>query len=322
MILSEKIKKFFFLPALLFSLIFFAFSNEEQLSTEIFEINSEKLPFIKVPDASKDLIFRQFLEEAGFNSKYSVSEKNFSQNQIFTFYKILVPQNMDFIWLSSRLSPVYKDTLATLNRFSSADSRISGKIILAPTFNGIFIPENPDSDWEQLLFKKYMTEEKIKTAKIFKIDGKIFYFLKNERFDSTTALFFLDTKLVSPLSTSVLTSSFGYRVSPISGKWKFHSGIDLAAPLKSSVFACRSGEVSRSGFNPTYGNFVILRHYNNLTSVYAHLSEILVKKGQKVKTGELIAKSGSTGASTGPHLHFELRKDGSPTDPGKIINFN
>ena len=159
MILSEKIKKFFFLPALLFSLIFFAFSNEEQLSTEIFEINSEKLPFIKVPDASKDLIFRQFLEEAGFNSKYSVSEKNFSQNQIFTFYKILVPQNMDFIWLSSRLSPVYKDTIATLNRFSSADSRISGKIILAPTFNGIFIPENPDSDWEQLLFKKYMTEE-------------------------------------------------------------------------------------------------------------------------------------------------------------------
>lgn len=321
MIHSEKIKKFFFLPALLFFLNFYAFSNEEQLSTEIFEINSEKLPFIKVPDASKDLIFRQFLEEAVFNSKYSVSTKTSSQNQVFSFYRILVPQNMDFIWLSSRLSPVYKDTLATLNRFSSADSRISGKIILAPTFNGIFIPENPDSAWEQLLFKKYMTEEKIKTAKIFKIDEKIFYFL-NERFDPTTALFFLDTKLVSPLSTNVLTSSFGYRVSPISGKWKFHSGIDLAAPLKSSVFACCSGEVSQSGFNSTYGNFVILQHYNNLTSVYAHLSEILVKKGQKVKTGELIAKSGSTGASTGPHLHFELRKDGSPTDPGKIINFN
>ncbi len=320
--LSKKIKKFFFLPALSFFLNFYAFSNKEQSSTKIFEINSEKLPFIKVPDSSKDLIFKQFLEEAAFNSKYSLSAKNSSQKQILSFYKILVPQNMDFIWLSSRLSPVYKDTLATLNRFSSADSKISGKIILASTFNGIFIPENPGSAWEQLLFKKYMTEEKIKSAKIFKIDGNLFYFFKNERFDPTTALFFLDTKLVSPLSTNILTSSFGYRVSPISGKWKFHSGIDLAAPLKSSVFACCSGEVSQSGFNPTYGNFVILQHYNNLTSVYAHLSEILVKKGQKVKAGELIAKSGSTGASTGPHLHFELRKDGSPTDPGKIINFN
>ena len=299
-----------------------AFSAESS-GQKIIKIDTQKLPLIESPDSSKNYVFRQFLEEAELNCrKFSPQEKN--KNRVLSFYRIKVPENMDFIWFSSRVSPVYKDTIATINTLTSADAKISGQTLIVPSFNGLFIPEEPASLWEQLLHSKYVKEEgteKSREQETFVIDGKIFYFFPEERFDSTTSLYFLDTNLVSPLLDSVLTSSYGYRISPISGKWKFHSGIDLAAPEKSSVFACSTGEVSRTDFNPTYGNFIIISHYSGLTSLYAHLSEILVKEGQAVKTGQLIAKSGSTGASTRPHLHFELRKNGNPTDPDSMIKF-
>ena len=197
----------------------------------------------------------------------------------------------------------------------------SDKILLVSTFSGLFIPEKPQSAWEQLLHKQYITDGNLEKARVFIIDGEKFYFLERMRFDSTISLFFLDTNMVSPLKSSILTSDYGYRISPISGKWKFHSGIDLAAPEGTQVFACKAGEITRTGFNTTYGNFIIIRHYNGLTSVYAHLSKILITKGEKINGGTLIGLVGTTGASTGPHLHFELRKNGSTTNPGKLMNF-
>lgn len=291
---------------------------------EFLSIDTKNIPLIQNPQA-KDLIFRQFTEEADHNAQInpvtSYYNKGGEQKKTcYTFYKLKVPSNMDFIWLSARLSPVYRETIATLNRLSSADEKISGKTLLVCTFSGIFIPAKPNSAWEQLLYKQYFTSGKIDGALKFKIDGEFFYFIEKEHFDSTTFLFFVDTNMISPLKQSVLTSEYGYRISPISGKWKFHSGVDLAAPEGTDVFCCKAGEVSTTGFNSTYGNFIIIQHYNGMTSVYAHLSKILVKKGTKINGGTVIAKVGTTGASTGPHLHFELRKNGSTTDPGALID--
>ncbi len=300
----------------LFLFIFAFFCSHAQQGQQIINVDTSKLPFVQNPDFSKDLVFRQFLEDADFNAKIQTDK-----SLLFTFYKIHVPENMDFIWLSSRLSPVYKDTISTLNSFSSAKQKIEDTTIIASTFNGLFIPEKPQNAWEELLFKKYSGEGKIQSAKIFKIDGKVFYFLKNERFDSTLALFFLDTNMFSPLKEGVLTSSYGYRISPVSGKWKFHSGIDLACPLGSDVYACKSATVKETAFNSIYGNYIVLQHYNGMTSLYAHLSKILVSKAEKVNGGQLIAKSGTTGASTGPHLHFELKENGKSTDPSKVFDF-
>ena len=315
--LQKKIFFIFFLTGTIFS------SSAEKKSAVI-EIDSSKIPAIETPDFSKDLVFHQFLEDADFNAKSS-SRQKISESEdssvLFTFYKIHVPAGMDFLWLSSRLSPVYKDTIATLNSFSSAKEQIEGKDIIAPTFNGLFIPQNPKNEWEKLLHKKYLTEGKIDSARTFKIDGKLFYFFEGERFDKTTAFFFLDTNMFSPLKSHVLTSDYGYRVSPISGKWKFHAGIDLAAPEGNEVYACKSGTVKQTGFSRIYGNYVILQHYNGMTSLYAHLSKILVEENQKINGGALIAKVGSTGASTGPHLHFELSENGKSTDPAKVLDF-
>jgi murein DD-endopeptidase MepM/ murein hydrolase activator NlpD len=94
-----------------------------------------------------------------------------------------------------------------------------------------------------------------------------------------------------------------------------HEGIDIAAPVGTDVFASMDGTVSFSGWDGGYGNLVIIDHGNGLQTYYAHNSELLVKKGQEVAKGTHIAEVGSTGNSTGPHSHFEVRKNGSPVNP-------
>lgn len=112
-----------------------------------------------------------------------------------------------------------------------------------------------------------------------------------------------------------VTSSFGVRRDPISGDAKFHSGIDLATPSGTPVRAIAAGRVVESGRRGGYGNVVTLDHGDGLQSLYAHNSALLLPVGAQVEAGAPIALSGSTGRSTGPHVHFEVRKAGVPVDP-------
>lgn len=112
-----------------------------------------------------------------------------------------------------------------------------------------------------------------------------------------------------------LSSNFGYRTHPIFKRRIFHSGIDFAAPSGQKIIAADRGSVVFSGWWGGYGKATILDHGNNITTVYAHQSRIVAKKGQQVEKGQLIGYVGSTGYSTGPHLHFEVRKNGTPINP-------
>ena len=94
-----------------------------------------------------------------------------------------------------------------------------------------------------------------------------------------------------------------------------HQGIDLAAPEGTEVFAAADGVVTAAGFDPVYGNYIIISHSNNWKSLYGHLSTIDTVLRTNVKSGNFIGRVGSTGQSTGPHLHFELRQDGKAFDP-------
>lgn len=118
-----------------------------------------------------------------------------------------------------------------------------------------------------------------------------------------------------PVPGAVVTSLFGYRVHPQSGKHEFHSGIDLAAPESSAIRSVGTGRVIYAGIFRGYGNLIVIRHVAGITSHYAHCKHIGVSIGQVVRGGELIGAIGSTGTSTGPHLHFELRRNGRPVDP-------
>lgn len=117
------------------------------------------------------------------------------------------------------------------------------------------------------------------------------------------------------ISEYTMSSGYGYRVDPIYGSSKFHEGLDFSAATGSDVFATADGRVELARRQAAYGNCVDIDHGYNYMTRYAHLSEILVKEGEEVKRGQLIGRVGSTGKSTGPHLHYEVRFKGEPQNP-------
>lgn len=127
----------------------------------------------------------------------------------------------------------------------------------------------------------------------------------------------LSAKPVYP-AYGVITSPFGLRTHPVSGKTDFHTGLDIAASLGDGVYAALPGRVTEIGISPIYGNYIRVAHAQGLESVYNHCSEILAAKDAVVRAGERIALVGSTGVSTGPHLHFDLLVNGCYTDPMQV----
>jgi murein DD-endopeptidase MepM/ murein hydrolase activator NlpD len=118
-----------------------------------------------------------------------------------------------------------------------------------------------------------------------------------------------------PVANPRVTSPYGYRTHPIFGDRRLHAGIDLAATTGTAVFAAKEGTVVTAGWMSGYGNAVVIDHGSALATLYAHNSALSVSPGQTVRRGQRIASAGSTGNSTGPHVHFEVRVKGSPVDP-------
>ncbi len=115
------------------------------------------------------------------------------------------------------------------------------------------------------------------------------------------------------------TSGFGWRKDPITGERKIHKGVDFKAHYGESVYAAGTGTVIFAGVAGGYGNLIKIKHPNGYITMYGHLSKILVKGGHHVRRGEIIGKVGATGRVTGPHLHFEIRKNGKAIDPLQMI---
>ena len=120
---------------------------------------------------------------------------------------------------------------------------------------------------------------------------------------------------VSPVYGYTITSSFGMRVHPVTGVYKLHTGIDIPATTGTPIRAAESGQVITASYQGAYGNCVIIDHGNGYSTLYGHQSSIAVSVGDTVTRGQTIGYVGSTGYSTGPHLHFEIRVNGSPQDP-------
>lgn len=116
-----------------------------------------------------------------------------------------------------------------------------------------------------------------------------------------------------------LTSPYGYRRHPMGGGEKFHHGVDIATKEGSEIGAAAAGTVSRVGYNGSYGRYIIITHGGGYETLYAHLSRQLVRAGQEIDQGQLIGREGDTGRSTGPHLHFEIHKNGHSVDPESYI---
>lgn len=124
----------------------------------------------------------------------------------------------------------------------------------------------------------------------------------------------------NPSPASDITSRFGNRLDPFLGRLALHAGIDFRAPVGTTIHATGPGTVITAARTGGYGNMIEIDHGNGITTRYAHLSNILVNVGDRISTGDAIAKSGSTGRSTGPHLHYEVRLHGQAVDPMRFLN--
>ncbi len=126
-------------------------------------------------------------------------------------------------------------------------------------------------------------------------------------------------KILNPIKAPRYTSEFGYRENPITGEYGFHTGLDIAAKKGTKIRAAYKGEVTKTGEDSRAGKYIFLTHEDGVVTFYCHCSEIKAKLGDTVKRGETIALVGSTGQSTGPHLHFEVRKNDIRFDPMRLL---
>ncbi|QQO10968.1 M23 family metallopeptidase [Breznakiella homolactica] len=235
-----------------------------------------------------------------------------------TIFSYIPRQEDDIFKVAARCNVPYA-ALATLNRFGHPSSLGDAALVLLPSIPGIFIPQNPESDLELVMAAARDPQQGFPVTITRNGKTEQFRFLPGGDFSPTERAFFLNTSFRFPLRNYRLTSTFGPRINPVTGNMRFHEGFDLAAPEGTDVFAARDGIVTDTGEDPIFGKYIIIQHGETWFSLYGHLSVILADLRSSVQSGTLIGRVGSTGQSTGPHLHFELRQNGKAQDPGKYL---
>lgn len=267
----------------------------------------------------RDALFKQYSQDVENAYKAAAKLDYFP----FMLYSYKAQESDTLISIASRCN-LPKETIALLNNIAFPSEPVSGRTLYLPVSAGLFIPDNPKTVLAQIVKKRFLSDENFDLSVFpwYSVNGEGFHFIGSERLTPTENYFFLDSGMKSPLPEGILTSPYGMRISPISGTEKFHSGIDLAAPEGTPVFACLSGTVIAASADSTYGNYIILQHSGNMQSVYAHLSQYaegMKDKGHIVAAGDVIGYVGTTGASTGPHLHFEIRTGNGTRDPASLL---
>ncbi|MDR1374049.1 MAG: M23 family metallopeptidase [Treponema sp.] len=215
------------------------------------------------------------------------------------------------------------DAVIASNNISNARRLREGETLRIPNMDGIpYIVKKGDSlsrisrslgvPMEAILDANDLRQDIITAGQMIFVPGA--------RMRSEDLKLALGELFMYPLTGARLTSPFGWRNDPISGARRHHAAIDLAASMGTTVKAAMDGKVSSVGFNSTYGNYIILSHGNEYQTMYAHLSRVSVKKDGRVTQGMKIGEVGSTGYSTGPHLHFAVYKNGRPVNPLDFLN--
>ena len=192
-------------------------------------------------------------------------------------------------------------------------------VVIVP-FNTLFLSEVKRNESLEDISQNFDVDSKY-ICKVNKINdaSKKHIFIPCGRLSDTERSLFLGIGFVKPLKLGYKSSKFGIRKDPINKKMRFHNGLDIACPMRSKVYAARSGKITFTGYKGGYGKLVIVKHSHGYLSYYGHLSKIIKKKCDAIKRGELIALSGNTGRTTGPHLHFEIRKEKRPVNPEKLL---
>lgn len=133
---------------------------------------------------------------------------------------------------------------------------------------------------------------------------------------------FLTVNFTNPIKEGNITSKFGYRVSPITNEYSLHSGLDIATRENTEIHSAYDGIVVKSEYHEINGNYIVIKHSDTLKTTYNHCNKLLIKEGEKVKKGDVIALVGATGYATGNHLHFEVLLNGKYINPLYVLNYD
>ncbi|OHD29088.1 MAG: hypothetical protein A2087_11065 [Spirochaetes bacterium GWD1_61_31] len=237
------------------------------------------------------------------------------------FYRVYRVVAGDTISRIANQYGVSTDSVVTFNDITNTRAIPVGRLLKIPSMNGILYEVRSGDRLESIA-----TAHAISASRIAEINGLadadlsagLRIFLPDARLSSITLREINGDLFTWPLRGN-LTSWYGWRNDPFTGARAFHTGIDIGAAHGSSVRAAMEGRVSQTGYSAILGNFVMLTHHSGYSTVYAHLSAILVRTGSRVAMGAAIGRVGSTGYSTGPHLHFTIRKNGQTINPMTML---
>ncbi len=278
----------------------------ETLYPEIGKLNKE------------DPLFRQAVADVDDYYHQSRTDGSIPPLSIFSYR----PKTDDTLFtIAARFNLPY-ESIALLNSFSGPEDALEAEEILVPNQPGVFVPLVPQTELEKLVhsWRSRSFSEGIRIVVRTSPDTRReFIFFQGKRFHSVERAFFLQVLFRFPLPDGVVTSLYGTRRSPITNTLHFHHGIDIAAARGTEVYSSWKGRIVQTGYNELLGNYIVVAHSNGFHSIYGHLEKISVKRGTTVGTGTIIGRVGDTGLSTGPHLHFEIRKDGESWDPSEMI---
>ncbi|MDR1515378.1 MAG: LysM peptidoglycan-binding domain-containing M23 family metallopeptidase [Synergistaceae bacterium] len=266
---------------------------------------------------------RELKEEAIKKRKYTAPVK-------VTNYVIM---NGDTLWKIANAFDLDVNSLFGSNKISETDVLKVGSTIRVPNQDGVFAAVKSGQTVKSLAAEYGIFEEAIRSANELSADAvltkgreiflpgvKIMAFVETQK--GRKAVVKEKVGAVKGFGWPVvgkISSSFGWRKDPVRGGRDFHTGLDIRAPRGRQVVASSAGKVVHSGWMGGYGKTVVIQHPGGVTTLYGHCSKLLVKAGTNVRRGERIALVGSTGRSTGNHVHFEVRKGGSPTNPLKVL---
>lgn len=253
-------------------------------------------------------------------------EKEISNNLQFVIktvkyskYRVIGKETIEII---AKKFGLYPDTIILCNNIKKKSMLKSGRILIIPNQNGRIINvEKNDSlfnisdrygvNWQKIADANNIDSSNIHTGmKLFIPLSRMTKYEKKQYDDFN--------KIIWPLGGKI-TSYFGPRIDPFKGIYSYHTGIDIKNKLGIPVKVCMDGIVVFTGNDEIYGNNIIVKHNNGYTTRYAHLHSVSVKKGDSLLQGKIIGTVGSTGRSTGSHLHFEIRKYGKLLNPLKVL---
>ena len=235
-------------------------------------------------------------------------------------YKVLKGDSVSKIAAAFSVS---MDAIIASNGITNARSLREGEVLRIPNMDGIPYTVKKGDSLSKISTSMGVPLDAILDANDIQSDiihVGMTLFIPGARMKREDLRLALGELFIYPLKGSVLSSPFGWRNDPISGVRRHHAAVDLSAPQGTPVKAAMEGKVAALGFNMTYGNFIILEHPGGFQTMYAHLHSVSVKKGDQVNQGVQIGTVGTTGYSTGPHLHFAVYKNNRAVNPLDFLN--